>query len=220
MEPGSVLTSPEPQEAAEAAQPPAARSRGQSAEDEERSQSMRRKLEHLEMELRAAELVTSEVKSERQSERQRQPVQHPPVVRKRSSHKREAPPRPAMTRKHSSETKASIDEEEKENCVMCIRERSESLRPRMKTKTSSSEQRLGNKRPASGCQPNDSELNRIQRSKSDAGDHLGASIDLGPVMRSNRNAANTISSKLIKRSMSFNRIFNSSMLSRSKEYRL
>ena len=214
MEPGSVLTSPEPQEAEGAAQPPAARSRGQSAEDEERSQSMRRKLEHLEMELRAAELVTSEVKSERQSK----PVQHPPVVRKRSSHKREAPPRPAMTRKHSSESKASIDEEEKENCVMCIRERSESLRPRMKT--SSSEQRLGNKRLASGCQPNDSELNRIQRSKSDAGDHLGASIDLGPVMRSNRNTANTISSKLIKRSMSFNRIFNSSMLSRSKEYRL
>jgi len=183
---------------------------------------MRRKLEHLEMELRAAELVTSEVKMERQSERQSKPVQHPPVVRKRSSHKREAPPRPAMTvtRKHSSETKASIDEgeEEKENCIMCIRERSESLRPRMKT--SSSEQRLGNKRPASGCQPTDSELNRIQRSKSDAGDHLGASGDLGPVRRTNRNTANTISSKLIKRSMSFNRIFNSSMLSRSKEYRL
>lgn len=183
---------------------------------------MRRKLETLEMELRAAELVTSEVKVER-SERQSKPVQHPPVVRKRSSHKREAPPRPAMTvtRKHSSETKASIDEgeEEKENCIMCIRERSESLRPRMKT--SSSEQRLGNKRPASGCQPSDSELNRIQRSKSDAGDHLGASCDLGPVMRrTNRNTANTISSKLIKRSMSFNRIFNSSMLSRSKEYRL
>ena len=220
MEPGSVLTSPEPQEAAEAAQPPVARSRGQSAEDEERSQSMRRKLEHLEMELRAAELVTSEVKMERQSERQSKPVQHPPVVRKRSSHKREAPPRPAMTvtRKHSSETKASIDEgeEEKENCIMCIRERSESLRPRMKT--SSSEQRLGNKRPASSCQPSVTELSRIQRSKSDAGD-LGVS-NLGPVMRTNKNSANTISSKLIKRSMSFNRIFNSSMLSRSKEYRL
>ena len=215
MEPGSVLTSPEPHEAAEAAQPPPPRSRGQSAEDEERSQSMRRKLEHLEMELRAAELVTSEVKMERSK-----PVQHPPVIRKRSSQKREAPPRPNMNvaRKTSSETKASIDEEEeKENCIMCIRERSESLRPRMKT--SSSEQRLGNKRPASGCQPSVTELSRIQRSKSDAGAHLGMS-DLGPGMRTNKNTANTISSKLIKRSMSFNRIFNSSMLSRSKEYRL
>ena len=214
MEPGSVLTSPEPQEAAEAAQTQQPRSRGQSAEDEERSQSMRRKLEHLEMELRAAELVTSEVKMERSK-----PVQHPPVIRKRSSQKREAPPRPVMSvaRKTSSETQASIDEEEeKENCIMCIRERSESLRPRMKT--SSSEQRLGNKRPASSCQPSVTELSRIQRSKSDAGD-LGVS-NLGPVMRTNKNSANTISSKLIKRSMSFNRIFNSSMLSRSKEYRL
>ena len=210
MEPGSVLTSPEPHEAAEAAQPPPPRSRGQSAEDEERSQSIRRKLELLEMELRAAELVTSEVKMERSK-----PVQHPPVIRKRSSQKREAPPRPTMNvvRKTSSETKASIDEEEeKENCIMCIRERSESLRPRMKT--SSSEQRLSNKRPASGCQPSVTELSRIQRSKSDAGDHL----DPGPIMRTNK--PNTISSKLIKRSMSFNRIFNSSMLSRSKEYRL
>ena len=211
MEPGSVLTSPEPHEAAGAAQSPPARSRGQSAEDEERSQSMRRKLEHLEMELRAAELVTSDVE---RSERQSRPVQHPPVVRKRSSQKREAPQRPAMnvTRKHS-ETKASIDEEEeKENCIMCIRERTESLRPGMKT--SSSEQRLGNKRPASGSQPSVTELNRLQRSKSDAGDHT----DPGPIMRTNK--PNTISSKLIKRSMSFNRIFNSSMLSRSKEYRL
>ncbi len=214
MEPGSVLTSPEPHEADGAAQSPPARSRGQSAEDEERSQSMRRKLEHLEMELRAAELVTSDVE---RSERQSRPVQHPPVVRKRSSQKREAPQRPAMnvTRKHSSDTKASIDEEEeKENCIMCIRERTESLRSGMKT--SSSEQRLGNKRPASGCQPSVTELNinRLQRSKSDAGDHL----DPGPIMRTNK--PNTISSKLIKRSMSFNRIFNSSMLSRSKEYRL
>ena len=123
-----------------------------------------------------------------------------------------------VARRNSSETKASSDEaeEEKENCIMCIRERSESLRPRMKA--SSSEQRLGHKRPASGCQPSVTELNRIQRSKSDAGCDLGAAP--GPVRRTSRHTANTISSKLIKRSMSFNRIFNSSMLSRSKEYRL
>ena len=212
MEPGSVLSSPEAAEAE--------LSRGQSAEEEERSR-MRRKLEHLELELRAAELVTRASLGDHEtpggSERGG-PGQHPPVVRKRSSQKREAPrPNRLLSRTNSAETQP----EEEENCIMCIRERSESLGPRMKS-SSVSEQRLANKRPVSGCQRSVTDLNRIQRSKSDAqdkhgGDHLGVSQP--GAVRNNRNT-NSISSKLIKRSMSFNRIFNSSMLSKSKEYRL
>lgn len=207
MEPGSVLSSPEAAEAE--------LSRGQSAEEEERSR-MRRKLEHLELELRAAELVTRASLGDHETPGGG-PGQHPPVVRKRSSQKREAPrPNKLLSRTNSAETQP-----EEENCIMCIRERSESLGPRMKT-SSVSEQRLANKRPVSGCQRSVTDLNRIQRSKSDAqdkhgGDHLGVSQP--GAVRNNRNT-NSISSKLIKRSMSFNRIFNSSMLSKSKEYRL
>ena len=133
---------------------------------------MRRKLESLEMELRAAELVTAD------------------------------PPRPAA-RRQSSEPAAALSrspsrlQEEEEDCVMCVREKKlEQPGPRVPARVSRSR-----------AQP-------VHRSKSDAADCLAPPSDGG------RRGGSGLGAKIIKRSMSFNRIFNSSMLSRSKEYRL
>ena len=132
---------------------------------------MRRKLETLELELRAAELVTSD------------------------------PPRPAP-RRQSAEPAAAVsrlqEEEEEEDCVMCAQEKKlEQPGPRVPVRASRSR-----------AQP-------VHRSKSSAADCLVAPSDGG-----RRGGGGGLGAKIIKRSMSFNRIFNSSMLSRSKEYRL
>lgn len=128
---------------------------------------MRRKLESLEMELRAAELVTAD------------------------------PPRPAARRQSAEPAAASRLQEEEEDCVMCVREKKlEQPGPRVPVRASRSR-----------AQP-------VHRSKSDAADCLAPPSDGG------RRGGSGLGAKIIKRSMSFNRIFNSSMLSRSKEYRL
>ena len=142
------------------------------SQGEEERLRVRRKLESLEMELRAAELVTA------------------------------APPRPAA-RRQSAEPAAAVSrspsrlQEEEEDCVMCVREKKlEQPGPRVPARASRSR-----------AQP-------VHRSKSDAADCLAPPSDGG------RRGGSGLGAKIIKRSMSFNRIFNSSMLSRSKEYRL
>ena len=134
---------------------------------EEERLRVRRKLETLELELRAAELVTSD------------------------------PPRPAP-RRQSAEPAAAVSrlEEEEEDCVMCAQEKKLEPGPRVPVRASRSR-----------AQP-------VHRSKSSAADCLVAPSDGG------RRGSSGLGAKIIKRSMSFNRIFNSSMLSRSKEYRL
>ena len=139
---------------------------------EEERLRVRRKLETLEMELRAAELVTSD------------------------------PPRPAARRQSSepaaavSRSPSRLQEEEEEDCVMCAQEKKLEPGPRVPVRASRSR-----------AQP-------VHRSKSSAADCLVAPSDGG------RRGSSGLGAKIIKRSMSFNRIFNSSMLSRSKEYRL
>ena len=138
---------------------------------EEERLRVRRKLETLEMELRAAELVTSD------------------------------PPRPAPRRQSAEPAAVSRSpsrlQEEEEDCVMCAQEKKlEQPGPRVPVRASRSR-----------AQP-------VHRSKSSAADCLVAPSDGG------RRGSSGLGAKIIKRSMSFNRIFNSSMLSRSKEYRL
>ena len=87
-------------------------------------------------------------------------------------------------------------EEEEDNCVMCVMER-EDIRQRLAS------------RPEAHAKL--SAVSKVQRSKSDAQDK-----DIEGVKSKN----SSLSSRLIKRSMSFNRIFSSSVLSRSKQYRL
>ena len=141
------------------------------SQGEEERLRVRRKLESLEMELRAAELVTAD------------------------------PPRPAA-RRQSAEPAAAVSRspsrlQEEEDCVMCVREKKlEQPGPRVPARASRSR-----------AQP-------VHRSKSDAADCLVPPSDGG------RRGGSGLGAKIIKRSMSFNRIFNSSMLSRSKEYRL
>ena len=137
---------------------------------EEERLRVRRKLETLELELRAAELVTSD------------------------------PPRPAP-RRQSAEPAAAVSRspsrlQEEEDCVMCAQEKKLEPGPRVPVRASRSR-----------AQP-------VHRSKSSAADCLVAPSDGG------RRGGSGLGAKIIKRSMSFNRIFNSSMLSRSKEYRL
>ena len=108
------------------------------------------------------------------------------TLRKRTSPKREAPQPPDQR----------VEEEEEDNCVMCVMER-EDIRQRLAS------------RPEAHAKL--SAVSKVQRSKSDAQDK-----DIEGVKSKN----SSLSSRLIKRSMSFNRIFSSSVLSRSKQYRL
>ena len=95
-----------------------------------------------------------------------------------------------------------------DNCIMCLQERAD-ISDRNDSKVTAPAQK---RFTANRKTVNDS---KVQRSKSDAQDKavVGDIQDL-------KSKHNIISSKLIKRSMSFNRIFSSSMLNRSKEYRL
>ena len=89
--------------------------------------------------------------------------------------------------------------EQEENCVMCIKEREEMR------------ERLGSRQDHTQLSAD----SKVQRSKSDA-QEKGFEKDIEGVRSKN----SSLSSKIIKRSMSFNRIFSSSVLNRSKQYRL
>ena len=157
------------------------------------------------------------------------------------SHKREAPPRP-VSRQHSKEDPGRKDSST-DNCIMCIQERSEGTVTKFEGKVpgrglvrqqrcSSKEQRLVSRRSLQDYTSDNSTVQRfegiepvrrrfegiapvknVQRSKSDAQDKLDFISD-------RQSVRTKFSSKIIKRSMSFNRIFSNSMLGRSKEYKL
>lgn len=171
-------------------------------DNNEEQQRIRRKLENLELELKAAELVTRKPPSEQDNLNDishDEAVNHNTVRQQktaRRTHKREAP----QPRGSSAQLE--------DNCIMCLQERAD-ISDRNDSKVTAP----GQKRfTANRKTVNDS---KVQRSKSDAQDKavVGDIQDL-------KSKHNIISSKLIKRSMSFNRIFSSSMLNRSKEYRL
>ena len=207
--------------------------------EEEERRRMRRKLEHLELELKAAELVTRTSISDNSSSSSKHemtsnstnyiPIQKQQVVRKRSSQKREAPQPKTdglqrLSRKNSRDISDSAvnpnkGEELKENCIMCINEKTEISERNYNQfqQRPSSRQRTANKRFVGDGRSSDG---KVQRSKSDAQDKVhNEDFKSDNDARFNK-SSNSISSKIIKRSMSFNRIFNYSMLSRSKEYRL
>ena len=123
-------------------------------------------MEKLELELKAAELVKESEGIE------------PVVIRKRISHKREAPPRPSskqsVSRQHSKEDSGCKDSSS-DNCVMCIQERSEGNVPaRFEGKTpvtrglvrqqrcSSKEQRLVSRRSLQDYQSDNSTVQRFE----------------------------------------------------------
>ena len=176
-------------------------------QEEERSR-LRRKLEHLEQELRAAELVTRRDASEDNINNE--------AVKKRVSSKRPAPARPHHKPVQSVETHSKEDlhsPDSSDNCIMCIQERRsepEHKRGLARQQRCSREQRTVRRSFL------DARDNKLQRSQSDAQDSLTSAHHHSD----NNTVRNKLSSKIIKRSMSFNRIFNNSMLGRSKEYRL
>ena len=196
---------------------------------------MRRKLEHLELELKAAELVTRTSISDNSSSSSKHeltntttnniPIQKQQVVRKRSSQKREAPqPKTDGLQRLSRKNSRDVNEEEepKENCIMCIKEKTEMSEMNYNNQFQqrpSSRQRTANKRFDGDGRSSSSSDGKVQRSKSDAQDKVH-NEDFKSDNDARLKNSNSISSKIIKRSMSFNRIFNYSMLSRSKEYRL
>ena len=183
-------------------------------QEEERSR-LRRKLEHLEQELRAAELVTRRDASEDNINNE--------AVKKRVSSKRPAPARPHHKPVQSVKTHSREDlhsspgpdpsRDSSDNCIMCIQERRsepEHKRGLARQQRCSREQRTVRRSFL------DTRDNKLQRSQSDAQDSLTTAHHHSD----NNTVRNKLSSKIIKRSMSFNRIFNNSMLGRSKEYRL
>ena len=229
----------------------------------EEKQSLRQKLSNLELELKASELVKKSssidnLQSSADENCNPSSAQKQPLIKKRSSNLRDAHRlgdcEPRRSSKDSSERK-STDPSSKDDCIMCIQEKSEiSVRAdpvkastnessvftstdqseaekqpgrssfittRKAGRIGASEQRTANKRIVSDCLDNrlDARLDaRVQRSKSDAQNKVTNEdfvSDTNVKVKHNR-----IGSKIIKRSMSFNRIFNYSMLSRSKEYRL
>lgn len=177
---------------------------------------VRRKLENLELELREAEVVTTSPSqldnlTEGTSERVISPntARHQATTsKKRTSHKREAPQPKGFTEKKSKET------EKEDNCIMCLKERKE-ISDRNDSRLTAASSQLQQRNSVNKKMVNDT---RIQRSKSDAQDK--AIDDLSTDFQGLKSKNSSISSKLIKRSMSFNRIFSYSMLNRSKEYRL
>merc|ERR1711997_728349 len=105
-----------------------------------------------------------------------------------------------------------LEAEQEDNCIMCLKERAEISEKDDSKLWRCSEQRYS----ASKKMLIDS---KVQRSKSDAQDKA-LEEDLSIYIQGLKSKNSTISSKLIKRSKSFNRIFSYSMLNRSKEYRL
>ena len=179
-------------------------------EDQDR---LRKKLENLELELKAAELVTrmplgnlNDISNDDVINDNIVTQPTVPTVKKRSSHKREAP-QPQGLR-----DKKRLEDEQEEGCIMCLKERAEISEKKDSKLWKYSEQRYSaNKKMAIDS--------KLQRSKSDAQDKA-LEEDLSISIQGLKSKNDTISSKLIKRSKSFNRIFSYSMLNRSKEYRL
>ena len=179
--------------------------------DEDR---LRKKLENLEMELKAAELVTRPAVCQLDDLNDisgdiiiKQPSVHTVnTLKKRKSHKREAPQPRVLAEKESKE------EQQQDNCILCLKEKAEiSDNNEWKVLATSDLRYSPNKKMTI-----DSSL---QRSKSDARDNA-LEEDLSSYIHGLKSKNSSISSKLIKRSKSFNRIFSYSMLNRSKEYRL
>eukprot|EP00092_Neocalanus_flemingeri_P005556 GFUD01005987.1.p1 GENE.GFUD01005987.1~~GFUD01005987.1.p1 ORF type:complete len:168 (-),score=33.71 GFUD01005987.1:380-883(-) len=102
----------------------------------------------------------------------------------------------------------NYEHQEEENCVMCLQEKETEGKKSSKTQTASIEQRIHNKE--NGVD------NKVHRSKSDAQDKILNEKEVHENVKIKTNS----SSKFIKRSRSFHRIFSYSMLNRSKEYRL
>ena len=186
-------------------------------EDQDR---LRKKLENLELELKAAELVTrgpvcplgnlNDISTDGVINHNIIPQPSVPTmvptVKKRSSQKREAP-QPQGLRE-----KKRLEDGEEDNCIMCLKERAEISEKNDSKLSRCSEQRYSaNKKMVIDS--------KVQRSKSDAQDKA-LEEDLSIYIQGLKSKNDTISSKLIKRSKSFNRIFSYSMLNRSKQYRL
>ena len=181
---------------------------------------LRRKLENLELELKAAELVRrvpvrplgnlNDISNDDVVNHNiiTQPsAPSVPTVKKRSSQKREAP-QPQGLRE-----KKRLEDQQKDDCIMCLKERAEiSEKNDSKLSTCSEQRYSANKKMVIDS--------KVQRSKSDAQDKASEEEDLSNYIQGLKSKNSTISSKLIKRSKSFNRIFSYSMLNRSKEYRL
>ena len=183
-------------------------------EDQDR---LRKKLENLELELKAAELVTTRMPLGNLNDISNDDVINHniisqstvptvPTVKKKSSHKREAPQPQGLRKKR-------LEDEQEDGCIMCLKERAEISEKNDPKLSRCSEQRYSaNKKMLIDS--------KVQRSKSDAQDKALEEGDLSIYIQGLKSKNSTISSKLIKRSKSFNRIFSYSMLNRSKEYRL
>ena len=183
-------------------------------EKQEDQDRLRKKLENLELELKAAELVTrmplgnlNDISNDDVTNHNIIIQPTVPTVKKRSSHKREAP-QPQGLRE-----KKRLEDEQEDSCIMCLQERAEISEK--------------NDWKLSGCSEPRYSANKgmlidskVQRSKSDAQDKASEGEDLSIYIQGLKSKNSTISSKLIKRSKSFNRIFSYSMLNRSKQYRL
>ena len=184
-----------------------------SMEKQEDQDRLRKKLENLELELKAAELVTrmplgnlNDISNDDVTNHNIIIQPTVPTVKKRSSHKREAP-QPQGLRE-----KKRLEDEQEDSCIMCLQERAEiSEKNDSKLSTCSEQRYSANKKMVIDS--------KLQRSKSDARDK-SLEEDLSISIQGLKSKNSTISSKLIKRSKSFNRIFSYSMLNRSKEYRL
>jgi len=140
---------------------------------------------------------------------------NPDETNKMTSHYKKSPTEYLQVKKKKSLSRQSsqgslfssnYDQQEQENCVMCLHEKEMEGKKCSKTRTTSIEQRIHNKE--NGLD------NSLHRSKSDAQEKILNEKEV------NENVKTKSSSKFIKRSRSFHRIFSYSMLNRSKEYRL
>eukprot|EP00090_Calanus_glacialis_P013982 TRINITY_DN22614_c0_g1_i2.p1 TRINITY_DN22614_c0_g1~~TRINITY_DN22614_c0_g1_i2.p1 ORF type:complete len:826 (+),score=189.98 TRINITY_DN22614_c0_g1_i2:94-2571(+) len=115
-----------------------------------------------------------------------------------------------LSRQDSRGSSISINYEQgdEDNCVMCLKEKEMEGKQSVKTRAASIEQRIHNLEPGAD--------NKVHRSKSDAQEKM---LNEKEIVDSVKSKSST-SSKFIKRSRSFSRIFSYSMLNRSKEYRL
>ena len=108
---------------------------------------------------------------------------------------------------------AEVDEDQ---CVMCLKEKELESKKVVKTRATSIEQKI-HKREFGAAD------NRVHRSKSDAQEkslHENEPNDSVKPKSISNVGMSTGSSKSVKRSLSFSRILNYSLLNRSKEYRL
>jgi len=115
-----------------------------------------------------------------------------------------------LSRQDSRGSSISINYEQgdEDNCVMCLKEKELEGKKSVKTRAASIEQRIHNLEPGAD--------NKVHRSKSDAQEKMLNEKEIVDSVKTKSSS----SSKFIKRSRSFSRIFSYSMLNRSKEYRL